>query len=124
MRRPLSLAALALLPALAACGQAEQAARNVYRDGAISTCQAQAGRVLPGGLGTVDLQGFCTCAVDRFMAGKSLSDLRTPPGPGDFNPVDLAQCAAGSVPGAGTGAAGTGSGAGRGEGEAGGEGGN
>jgi hypothetical protein len=86
----------ALLPALAACGQAEEAARNAYRQTAVQACVDQAGRFL-GSLPQVDLPSFCGCAVDRFMAGKSLADLRTPPGPSDFNPADLAQCAGQTV---------------------------
>ena len=97
MTRPARIAATvaalaALLPALAACGQAEDVARNAYRETAVQACTDQAGRFM-GSLPNVDLPSFCGCAVDKFMEGKSLADLRTPPGPSDFNPTDLAQCA-------------------------------
>jgi TonB family protein len=83
MRASFILAAAALtLPALAACGQRDEAFRAEYRERSIARCIGNApSELASNGLWAEGmrpgLQPICECTVDRAMAELSTSDLRS-----------------------------------------------
>lgn len=69
------LAALPLVPMLAACGASDEAARNTFRQSSIDSCvSASSSRPQPA-LAGFDWERLCTCATDRIMEGKSAREL-------------------------------------------------
>ena len=90
MRILLTGAACAMSLCLAGCGEGsafDNGLRTSFRENAVESCVA-ASRNSPGGP-QVDWPRLCGCSVDRYMAGKSSSDLR------NASPEDPALRAAG-----------------------------
>ena len=91
MRMILTVAATALaITGLAACGQSDEQFRNTSRTQLLAGCQggnasARAQMAQAG----VDVNRYCTCAVDRYMQGAStdqLKQLSRNPGNADTDP--------------------------------------
>ena len=72
--RPILIALLLLAP-LAACGAAEEAARNSFRETSIQSCTSASRSAAPPQLAGWNWSGICSCATDRIMEGKSVADL-------------------------------------------------
>ena len=76
-----SVIALLLAPALAGCGEGssfDEGFRKAYREKGIAACVEAARRQSPLGAASIDVEGLCTCTVDKVMEGKSASDLMNP----------------------------------------------
>lgn len=83
MYRPLLL----LLPfALAACGEGgaiDENLKSTLRQSLVTSCTATAQGQIPEGV-NVDVSTVCTCATDKVMAEKSVTDLvSNPPTPSE-----------------------------------------
>ena len=89
-------AVISLLPlvALAACGVSEESARNTFRQSSIEGCVSASRTQAPPALAGFDWERLCSCATDRIMEGKSVSELAqfTPGGPDQTAAVQ--QCVA------------------------------
>ena len=101
MRIILAGAACAIAIPLAGCGEGsafDNGFRTSFRENAVNSC-VTASRTAPNA-SRFDWQRLCGCAIDRYMNGKSSSDLRS------ANPEDPAlranaeQCALEQVNGA------------------------
>jgi len=78
MRIHLAGAFCATTICLAACGQGsafDNGIRTSFRENAVSSCMT-ASRNVPNS-SQFDWPRLCGCAIDRYMAGKSTSDLRS-----------------------------------------------
>ena len=86
-------AACALICLLAACGggASDNEIRASMRETAISSCIA-ASRDAPNNA-QFDWPRLCSCATDRYMAGKSTSDLRNAPSQDPARRAASRQCA-------------------------------
>jgi hypothetical protein len=77
MRISIGAAAPALLLCLAGCGEGsafDNGVRSSFRENAVQSC-VTASRNAPGGV-QLDWPRLCGCAIDRYMTGKSTTDLR------------------------------------------------
>lgn len=87
MRRTLALTAfLAPLLTLAACGEGgaiDANLKSTLRQSLVASCTATAQGQIPEGV-SVDVSTVCTCATDKVMAEKSVTDLvANPPSPAE-----------------------------------------
>ena len=92
MRAAIIMAATASIPALAACGATDEAARDAFRRNSIQACLTSSRQSAPPALAGFDWERLCTCATDRIVQGKSASELvqLRPGGPGQREAVE--QC--------------------------------
>lgn len=80
MRAGFVILAVSLL--LAGCGEGssfDTSFKKSFRDKGIKGCVEQARIRSPMGAANVDIEGLCTCTIDKVMEGKSASDLMGPP---------------------------------------------
>jgi hypothetical protein len=80
MRTPFYTLILSI--ALAGCGEGssfDTSFKKSFREKGIKGCVEQARMRSPMGAANVDIQGLCTCTIDKVMEGKSASDLMGPP---------------------------------------------
>ena len=80
MRTGFCIFAISLL--LAGCGEGssfDSGFKKSYRDKGIKSCVEQARMRSPMGAANVDIEGLCTCAIDKVMEGKSATDLMGAP---------------------------------------------
>jgi hypothetical protein len=86
MRRTLAITALLAPLLLTACGEGgalDANLKSTVRQSLIASCTATAQGQIPEGV-SVDLSTVCTCATDKVMAEKSVSDLvSNPPTPSE-----------------------------------------
>ena len=78
MRILIAGAACAIAVPLAGCGEGtafDNGFRTSFRENAVTSCVASS-RNAPNG-GRFDWPRLCGCAIDRYMNGKSSSDLRS-----------------------------------------------
>jgi hypothetical protein len=68
---PLMAAAVA---ALGACGQSDETFKATYRNELVTQCSRDAARGAPAG---VNVQGLCTCMIDRYVANTPVDRLKT-----------------------------------------------
>ena len=67
--------------ALAGCGEGssfDQGFKKAYREKGIAACVEAARRQSPLGSASIDVEGLCTCTVDKVMEGKSANELMSP----------------------------------------------
>ena len=78
MRLILAGGAAGLILSLAGCGEGsafDNGVRDGFRQTAIESCVSSSrGTVMPAGF---DWQRLCSCAIDRYMANKSTTELRS-----------------------------------------------
>ena len=80
MRTGAIIVAVSLI--LAGCGEGsnfDTSFRKSYREKGIKSCVEQARRRSPMGAARVDIEGLCTCTIDKVMEGKSATDLMGAP---------------------------------------------
>ena len=80
---------------LAGCGEGssfDTSFKKSYREKGIQGCVEQARRRSPLGAANVDIEGLCSCTIDRMMEGKSARDLIGPPDESKSNEA-IAACA-------------------------------
>ena len=80
MRTSIILPVLAL--ALAGCGDGssfDTGFKKSYREKGIKSCVEQARKQSPMGAASMDVEGLCTCTIDKVMEGKSATELMNPP---------------------------------------------
>lgn len=86
-----------LLP-LAACGAAEERALEAFRDQSVAGCVEASRRAAPPAMAGLDFQSLCSCATERIMEGKNVTDLaQMRPGDPEQRQA-IEQCAARMVP--------------------------
>jgi hypothetical protein len=77
-----AIIALLIVPALAGCGDGssfDTGFKKSYREKGIKSCVEQARKQSPMGAASMDVEGLCTCTIDKVMEGKSATELMNPP---------------------------------------------
>jgi hypothetical protein len=86
MRRTLALTAPFAVLTLTACGEGgaiDANLKSTLRQSLVASCTATAQGQIPEGI-NVDVSTVCTCATDKVMAEKSVTDLvSNPPTPAE-----------------------------------------